>query len=132
MRVLTDAQKRYQEYLKSPHWQERRQRILTRADEHCERCGRFGGLNPHGNAGSCADPSCRFCRFYFDDEGFRNDAELQQLEVHHRTYARRGYELDSDLVALCWGCHEDTWDTDVWTSDTLFDAPHAPVEETVF
>ena len=27
------------------------------------------------------------------------------LQVHHRTYLRRFNELDSDLVALCDGCH---------------------------
>ena len=27
------------------------------------------------------------------------------LDVHHRTYARRGAEPDSDLVALCRTCH---------------------------
>jgi len=123
--------------LQSPHWRERRDRILARADEHCERCGRFAGKCPHGahlerDLVRCGDPACRFCAFYFDAEGWRNDCELQQLEVHHRTYARRGYELDTDLVALCWGCHEDTWDEDVWTSDPVFDPPAERHEETVF
>jgi 5-methylcytosine-specific restriction endonuclease McrA len=27
------------------------------------------------------------------------------LQVHHRTYERRGAELDSDLIALCPTCH---------------------------
>ncbi len=27
------------------------------------------------------------------------------LHVHHNTYDRRGEELDSDVVALCWHCH---------------------------
>ncbi len=34
-----------------------------------------------------------------------NSAE--QLEVHHRTYERRGYEWDEDVIALCGSCH--TW-----------------------
>jgi hypothetical protein len=29
------------------------------------------------------------------------------LDVHHRTYERRGEELDSDLIALCRDCHRD-------------------------
>lgn len=29
-----------------------------------------------------------------------------ELHVHHRTYVRRGRELDSDLIVLCAGCHE--------------------------
>lgn len=29
------------------------------------------------------------------------------LEVHHLTYARRGAELETDLVALCPACHEE-------------------------
>jgi len=28
-----------------------------------------------------------------------------QLDVHHRTYERRGAELDSDLTVLCHDCH---------------------------
>ena len=27
------------------------------------------------------------------------------LQVHHRTYERLGYELPSDLAALCASCH---------------------------
>jgi len=29
-----------------------------------------------------------------------------QLNVHHRTYKRRGYELYNDLLAVCSDCHE--------------------------
>jgi 5-methylcytosine-specific restriction endonuclease McrA len=29
----------------------------------------------------------------------------RRLEVHHRTYARRGREADADLVVLCGRCH---------------------------
>lgn len=116
--ILTPTQEEYQVYLQSPHWRMTRARILARAQDHCERCGRFGGLNPHGDhreddIAACDDPDCVFCVFYFED-GTRNDCELQQLEVHHLTYERRGHELDSDLLALCWGCHEDTWDEDRW------------------
>lgn len=28
------------------------------------------------------------------------------LEVHHKTYVRRGCERDNDLIALCDRCHE--------------------------
>jgi 5-methylcytosine-specific restriction endonuclease McrA len=28
-----------------------------------------------------------------------------QLDVHHRTYERRGAELDTDLTVLCHACH---------------------------
>lgn len=30
----------------------------------------------------------------------------QSLQVHHRTYERRGYEKDSDLIVLCKSCHQ--------------------------
>ena len=30
----------------------------------------------------------------------------RSLEVHHRTYERRGEELPEDLVVLCNGCHD--------------------------
>lgn len=29
----------------------------------------------------------------------------EALEVHHRSYARRGFEQPEDLVVLCCGCH---------------------------
>jgi 5-methylcytosine-specific restriction endonuclease McrA len=29
-----------------------------------------------------------------------------RLETHHRTYERKGDELQSDLVCLCHSCHE--------------------------
>jgi len=29
-----------------------------------------------------------------------------RLDVHHNTYARRGRELPSDVVALCRACHD--------------------------
>lgn len=30
----------------------------------------------------------------------------EHLQVHHRTYARRGRELLEDLIVLCEPCHE--------------------------
>jgi hypothetical protein len=30
---------------------------------------------------------------------------LGTLDVHHRTYERRGQELDEDLTVLCRACH---------------------------
>lgn len=30
----------------------------------------------------------------------------KSLQVHHRTYERRGYENDSDLIVLCKSCHQ--------------------------
>ena len=114
---MTPAQKRYRDYLGSPHWIATRTRILVRADGHCEWCHRFCGPNPHPELdGPCVvhgdDPAhrCEFCREYFDYDGYRNDAEQQSLEVHHRTYQRLGRELDSDLVALCWSCHDGVTD----------------------
>ena len=29
----------------------------------------------------------------------------ERLDVHHNTYVRRGCELESDVIALCRGCH---------------------------
>lgn len=33
------------------------------------------------------------------------NASNVQLNTHHRTYERRGHELDSDLITLCQDCH---------------------------
>lgn len=34
------------------------------------------------------------------------------LEVHHKTYARRGREKLDDLLTLCYVCHEETHEPD--------------------
>lgn len=34
-------------------------------------------------------------------------ARDKQLEVHHRTYERLGFERQSDLIVLCHDCHQD-------------------------
>ena len=40
---------------------------------------------------------CRICNVSQDDA---------RLEVHHRTYERRGCERIDDLIALCKDCHQ--------------------------
>lgn len=96
----------YQLYLMSPWWLKRRKSILQRAREHCEWCGTFAGKAKHDPDVWCRSTSCKWCNTYFDEFGSRNDMERQTLEVHHRTYVRRGKELDDDLVALCHTCHD--------------------------
>lgn len=103
---MTPAQERYRAYLRTPHWQVKRVRILARAAGHCEWCHRFAGPNPHAGLDYCGLPDCDWCRAYFDDDGHPNDLERMTLEVHHATYARLGAERDEDLAALCWSCHE--------------------------
>ena len=66
-----DPGTRYQNYLQTDHWKERRTSALKRAGFSCQICSAKG-----------------------------------ELHVHHRTYARRGCELDTDLIVLCAGCHE--------------------------
>lgn len=41
-----------------------------------------------------ADYRCQICNSPYD------------LNVHHRTYQRRGHEFQSDLICLCHKCHE--------------------------
>jgi 5-methylcytosine-specific restriction endonuclease McrA len=33
-------------------------------------------------------------------------SHTENLEVHHRTYERRGAELPTDLIVLCHACHQ--------------------------
>ena len=42
-----------------------------------------------------ADRCCQVC-----------NQDKTQLNVHHRTYDRRGYERDEDLIVLCRDCHD--------------------------
>ncbi len=110
MTTLTPAQERYRAYLRSPHWQATRRRILDRAADHCEKCGRFCGDYPHGEDWPCGDvDGCEWCGFYLLRDGsneVNGDLEHMSLEVHHLTYERLGAERDEDLQALCWSCHE--------------------------
>jgi hypothetical protein len=43
-----------------------------------------------------AEPVCQVCGSPWD---------LRHGALHHRSYARLGHELDSDVVALCRPCH---------------------------
>lgn len=83
-----------------------RRRILLRAQDHCEWCDRFCGRPWHDPDVWCGREDCAWCRFYFDTDGNDADRERQTLEIHHKTYERLGHELDEDLVALCWTCHD--------------------------
>lgn len=38
---------RYQRYLRSPQWREKRRRILIRCKHKCERCGLWRAVNVH-------------------------------------------------------------------------------------
>lgn len=61
----------YSEYLKTPHWQAMRQKVLAYWDNRCAIC-----------------------------------SSDKRIDVHHRTYDRRGRELLTDLIPLCRSCHQ--------------------------
>lgn len=61
----------YPEYLQTPEWRSKRDRVLARDGHRCRTC----------------------------DSG-------EHLQVHHRTYARRGNEDLNDLTTLCEACHK--------------------------
>ena len=61
----------YKDYLRTPEWQERRDKALHQANGRCQRCGNY-----------------------------------RDLQVHHKTYERKGEELPQDLIVLCRDCHE--------------------------
>lgn len=42
-----DRKSLYQEYLKTPHWKERRARALDKAGNHCQQCGKSARLEVH-------------------------------------------------------------------------------------
>ena len=70
-RFLELKKMKYQDYLQTPEWKERRQKHLKSAGFRCQIC---------------------------------NSSE-QPLDVHHRTYERRGNEYYKDLIVLCRNCH---------------------------
>ena len=61
---------KYNEYLKTQHWQRRRISALKKANNSCQICN-----------------------------------SNERLDVHHRTYERRGCERPTDLTVLCRQCH---------------------------
>lgn len=68
----------YQAYLESDHWQELSRRIRQERGK-CEGCG--------------------------IDNRDSIKKYRQNLNVHHKTYARVGKERNSDVELLCWKCH---------------------------
>lgn len=44
----------------------------------------------------------------------------KNLEVHHITYKRLGYELPEDLIVLCKDCHENVHSEDLKQNDDFF------------
>lgn len=44
----------------------------------------------------------------------------KNLEVHHITYKRLGYELPEDLIVLCKDCHENVHSKDLKQNDDFF------------
>jgi 5-methylcytosine-specific restriction endonuclease McrA len=76
---MTITKAAYRAYIGSGPWLRRRAEFLQCHPE-CNRCGLS-----RENATKVYD---------------------QDLNVHHRDYSRIGYELDSDLEALCRRCHE--------------------------
>lgn len=61
----------YEQYLKTPEWAEKREKVLSRDGHRCRACN-----------------------------------SEENLQVHHRTYMRRGHEDLNDLTTLCGPCHE--------------------------
>jgi hypothetical protein len=82
----------FEKYLQTQHWQEVRQAELERAGYRCRLC------NERGH-----DPREPIQRSITGGLVFTMRAELN---VHHRTYERRGCELPDDVITLCRECHE--------------------------
>ena len=117
MSELTPAQRRYRAYLRTPHWRRMRQRILDRAENHCEECDYFCGevevlenwdisLRVEELRAQEVAP-CHVCGSFCQFRSDQDNSGRVWLEVHHLTYERVGNERDDDLVALCCYCHEE-------------------------
>lgn len=66
----------YTSYLRSSWWQHVKREVLSEDHRMCQRCKR-----------------------YQEDYGFT-------LDVHHKTYKRRGMEKREDLETVCRDCHK--------------------------
>jgi hypothetical protein len=82
-----EARKRYQRYLRTPHWHRMRLRVLQRAGGQCE--GELSGpatpYEPWGSVTRCPATTT--------------------LQVHHLHYNTLGHESLTDLLCLCAACH---------------------------
>jgi hypothetical protein len=82
----------YEDYLRTAHWQMVSQAELQRAGYRCCLCNAAG-----------QDPRQPIQRTATGGLLIQAHAELN---VHHRTYERRGCELPDDVITLCRKCHE--------------------------
>jgi hypothetical protein len=82
----------FSEYLQTQHWHEVRQAELERAGYRCRLCN-AAGHDPR-------EPPKR------SPTGGLILTVRAELNVHHRTYERRGCELPEDVITLCRECHE--------------------------
>ena len=69
---------KYEGYLRSKAWYQKRKAKLFNADYTCEKCG--------------------YC-------SYKATVEIP-LDVHHKTYERLGNEDIDDLMVLCRNCHD--------------------------
>lgn len=100
-----------------PDWEERRQRILIRADNCCEMCGLEDGQTVYSVPFriKCDDGKYRVRRIWFSnaDDAFRearNDAEVKAVTVvlttAHLDHDEDNWEVeDQRLIAACQACH---------------------------
>ncbi|TDI18407.1 MAG: hypothetical protein E2P05_00590 [Acidobacteria bacterium] len=72
---------KYQRYISSDEWADRRWEVLEEAQYTCEICGHSA-------------------------EDVDLGTSPPELQVHHLTYERFGHERDEDLECLCKGCHD--------------------------
>jgi hypothetical protein len=64
------------------------------------------------------------------DKGCRCCGSTEQLEAHHRTYARFGKELAEDITILCGGCHDLITGMQMRLRDDVRSVP-APIRSTM-
>ena len=74
--------KQYRDYLKSPEWQQLRQKVFQRALRNA------GSNNLHGICERCGYQPWKPC-----------------LQLHHKTYENIYHEKLDDLILLCPRCH---------------------------
>lgn len=100
----------FREYYRGPVWQEIRKRILTRAGNRCERCGRPGGKITDVVAGGFWRLNAHSA--WRDRNGVKRDPPFTwtvyrkrcQLGVAHLDHNPANM-ADDNLCALCQACH---------------------------
>jgi hypothetical protein len=102
------SNKNYEHYTASARWRERARLTKWRRGRRCELCQNkileAIARSEHPVALDHYEPIKHVRRFFDHYQEMRLN-NVDPFVVHHKTYARIGREMETDLAVLCFACH---------------------------